>query len=164
MRLACLSILVVTIAASCEKSWTPLQPNSSELRIARPDATSDALNNAKLADYAVIFVHVDWSIYSRFHGEFFDRFVEAYLLAERKPYVHFYCIDFTAASTSEPEYTPLSTWDGWKELESKKGGSLLGAGGEFVWVRRGQVLKVQSPAAFKSTREAIATTQRVFAN
>ena len=76
-----------------------------------------------------------------FVGPTFIEFCEAYSSIRGLPATGFHYIDCTSVTDG---YGPLRNLDGWKELESRRGGgSLIHGRGEVVWLDHGRALAVQ---------------------
>lgn len=140
-------ITSLTALVSCRKSRSESDRRSEWLRFAeraRMKRSADvelAVRNAQRSDRAVIFVHVDWSMDMYFVGPTFIEFCEAYNSLRGLPAVGFHYIDFSPATEG---YLPLRNLDGWKELESQRGGgSLIHGQGEVAWLKRGRAVAVQ---------------------
>ncbi len=95
-----------------------------------------AINLATACQETVIYVHFMWAP-MRFQGEKFVEFERELKQKYPESVMQFHYIDFTPVSEG---YEPLRSLTGWEGLE--KNNVILGYG-EFVWLRKGQVLHVE---------------------
>lgn len=113
-----------------------------------------AVNLATACQECVIFVHVNWAP-MRFQGERFVEFEREFKEKYPESVMQFHYIDFTPVSDG---YEPLRSLAGWEELGKN---NVIHGYGEFVWLRKGQVLHVESRPELISATDLVAKSKKV---
>lgn len=114
-----------------------------ELLSTRLDNTDDvkyAIQNARNAEQAVVFVGLGWSSTSMEATIPYVQFMLDYYNSHAESRLLFHHIDCTSISS---DYSPLTEIPGWKELEERRPGALIHGMGEVVWLKNDRVLHVE---------------------
>ena len=111
------------------------------LREARLDNTAEVVNaieNARNAEQAVVFVRLRWSAQSEWATFPFAQFMLDYSHSHPNSRLLFHYIDCTSITS---DYSPLTDIPGWQELENDC--PLIQGYGELAWLKNGRVLRVE---------------------
>jgi hypothetical protein len=116
------------------------------------------LECAVSADYAVIFVQLDWTFLIQ-ERQFFGKFANIYNYGGVGPKANFHVINFTSVTDG---YGPLAALPGWNEHDPGPNCHQINGKGEIIWLKNGTIVGIGRQDHIATPEEAVRMTQDYF--
>ena len=153
-------LVLVLLAALVTRFWIPKREMPIEPPVANPSVkqVTDVLAAACKAEFAIVFVQLDWTFLHR-EREFFQEFATQYYRSQPLWQAKFHIINFTPVSDG---YQPLAALPGWDEYDPGPNSHQINGCGEIIWLKKGRIVGIGRLDKIEDVEEAIDMTNRYF--